>query len=244
MRYIVSVISCFLISVFAADAQTSQSVADFIIQCEQTAREKVASSQASYGKELDTLKSTYQSKGELENLLAVKNEQDRYKKDGLVLAAHVVQSPDGLRSLQTKYNTNGRQAAQLYLTALETKKKSLTVEGKMDLAMGVKDAIEKIKQAYGVVGESPNADIVKVLVGKWRCKANNWKGIIEFFPDGKYQQYYADGRPDGHPRKWVVQKDRILCDEGSYWNSFLLPLDPDAISGPTWNGKMSAIKIK
>jgi len=55
---------------------------DIVTQCEQSIRDRIATSQAQYVKELEALAKSYQAKGELESVFAVKNEHDRYMNAG------------------------------------------------------------------------------------------------------------------------------------------------------------------
>ena len=217
---------------------------DIVTQCEAEIRQKVITSQAQYAKELEALAKSFQAKGELENVFAVKNEQDRFMNSGRIEDANIVPSPEELRTLQTQYKALpekiGQQTAKQYLTALEERKKNLTVEGKLDEAMSVKKDIEKIQARYSVEGggaESPNAKIIKALVGKWRFKCSNgWEGVKQFFPDGKWRGTDWD---NGRTGRWELQADRIIIhdpDDSNIWDSLMLPIRPDGASGPSWHG--------
>jgi len=153
------------ITTSSLSAQTSQSGVDLTTQCELAAQEKVVASQVPYGRELETLKSGYQFKGDLENVLAVKKEQDRFKNDDIVQEIDVVKSPETLRKLQLKYTQIGQRAAEQYLAELEVKKRTLTTQGRVDVAMEIKRAIEKIQQRY------PSPSII--IVGTWLCQEIN-----------------------------------------------------------------------
>ena len=142
---------------------------DIVTQCEAEIRQKVITSQAQYAKELEALAKSYQAKGELESVFAVKNEQDRFMNSGRIEDANIVPSPVELRNLQAQYKALpeqiGQQTAKQYLTSLEEKKKNLTVEGKLDEAMAVKKDIEKLQARYSVEATKPRPP--HVIVGKW-----------------------------------------------------------------------------
>jgi hypothetical protein len=205
MRIFASVVYCILIGVFVADAQTSQSITGIVSRCEQEARQRVANTQAAYGTDLNSLKSFYQAKGELENFLAVKNEQNRFKKEGLVQETDLVNSPEGLRKLQVKYQLAGQQAVKQYLAELETKKKMMTAAGQVDLAIGVKDAIEKIRQRYSGAGSSEDS-FARAIVGKWRESiGSSWSSIYTFSADGS--AYCEKKAVRG---RWVLKDGKVI----------------------------------
>ena len=180
----------------AGDGSTGGSkrkAVDIVTQCEQAIRDRIATSQAQYVKELDALTKSYQAKGELESLFAVKNEHERFMNAGRIEDANIVQAPAELRQLQQQYKSLpeklGQETALGYVKALEEQKKNLTVEGKLDEAMAVKKDIEKIQQRYSVEGEQPS--VSKTIVGKWTVFTE--KGIqdaaacrAEFTQDGRF----------------------------------------------------------
>lgn len=238
MRIILSIVSAILTGVFTVNAQTYQSVADLILQCEQTARTKVASSQASYGKELDDLKNSYQSKGELENLVAVKKEQDRFKKDGIIQEASIVKSPEALRKLQIRYKETGQQVARQYLKELEAKKKALTVEGKVDLAMGFKDAIEKIQVQYAVAGALPTL----------QPTAQPSEFVSKYLhPNGSFCfETFANGRSThetGVRGKWKVDDGKLIINWDNGTSETVQSPTSDGVV-KVWNSKGFQYELK
>ena len=205
---------------------------DIVTQCEQEIRSKIATALAQYAKELDALAKSFQAKGELEAIMVVKNEQERFKNAGRIDDANIVESPAELHDIQAKYKalpeTIGQQTAKQFLTALEEKKKNLTVEGKLDEAMAVKKDIEKIQARYSVASESSNEAIIRVLLGVWNARCRGGYGsVYEFLPDGKI--YWHDGGGAVQYPRWRITKDRIRIygNDPTEGLSIPLPLRPE-----------------
>ena len=210
---------------------------DIVTQCEAEIRQKVITAQAQYAKELEALAKSYQAKGELESVFAVKNEQDRFMNSGRIEDANIVPSPVELRNLQAQYKALpeqiGQRTAKQYLTSMEEKKKNLTVEGKLDEAMSVKKDIEKIQARYSVEVKSDSANsiaaITRAMMGKWRVKFSSGSVYTkEFLADGSVAENgtHSDW-------KWYIYKDRVMIRRNSWpdWaEHYLFPIRPDGVS--------------
>ena len=116
----------------------------------------LADLQSEYQKQLINLDETLRKKGDLESILAVRKEKNRFAQTKTMPEDAVVQSPAELKALQQKYSksalsledSKNKSLAVLagpYLQTLEDLKKSLTQNGKIDDALAVKDEITKIK---------------------------------------------------------------------------------------------------
>lgn len=160
MRSMATVISFFLIGIFASVAQTPQpsNSKDGLTQCEEAISQKITASMAQYAKDLDTLLKAFQAKGDLLNLLEVKKEHERTKTTPRIEDNNIVETPLELRDLQLKYKASheqiSQQTAKELLPILVERKKKLTIEGNIDEAIEVKKGIEAIQQRYGIT-EAP-----------------------------------------------------------------------------------------
>ena len=177
---------------------------DIVTQCEQAIRDRIATSQAQYAKELEALMKSFQAKGELESLFAVKNERERFMNAGRIEDANIVQAPAELRELQQKYKALperiGQETALGYVKALEEQKKNLTVEGKLDEAMAVKKDIEKIQARYSVEATKPRPP--HMIVGKWLV-ANLF--TLTFTSDGHVFSRHPNPIYDNGRGLWTIR---------------------------------------
>jgi len=116
----------------------------------------LADLQSEYQKQLSALDETLRKKGDLEAILVVRKEKDRFVQTKTMPEAAIVQSPAELKALQQKYSksaesledSKSKGLAALsgpYLQTLEDLKKSLTQSGKIDEALATKEEIAKIK---------------------------------------------------------------------------------------------------
>ncbi|MDA1088542.1 MAG: hypothetical protein O2901_16205 [Verrucomicrobia bacterium] len=137
-----------------AQTQYKNAVADI----RTAAEEARAKTFTKYGKTLEHLAETYQKRGYLDALLAVKKEIERFKRDAYIPA----DPPPGLPTLLEKTQTQVHVAlADIdldralsvirltgdYITHLDTLMRRLTTEGKLEEAVAVRDAIASAKQA-------------------------------------------------------------------------------------------------
>ena len=185
-----------------------------ITQCEEEIKQKVVPIQTQYAQELEALAQSYQAKGELGNVIAVKNEQDRFMNVRRIEGDNIVPSPEGLKKLQTKYKALTeqieQQIAKRYLMSLEQQQKSLTIVGKLDSAMGINDAIEKIQQRYNIKSKeshSPtnDAELKNFLRDtQWSFAGNR---VLTLQRDGLVRKSWGHLTPE-----WRVEKMRLIFE--------------------------------
>jgi hypothetical protein len=136
----------------ASFAQTAQ-------QCDKEIQIKIVALQEQYLKELSAVKQTYQGLGDLDKVLAVKSEQDRFTRSKTIAEQDVVEGPEQIRGLQEKYRTDlsqaSRQVAQGYINRLLEAKKVLTRDDKLSDAVVVQKQIEVLARKYLASEEEP-----------------------------------------------------------------------------------------
>jgi len=124
---------------------------------EKTARRARSEAVRLYENTLERLADSYQRSGALENLLAVRREQERFKQDGGLPDSATSEAPALLASVQQKARkalsdadgTAARSVVELtekYLAHLDRLKRSLTRAGNMADAVVVRDEIESIRK--------------------------------------------------------------------------------------------------
>ncbi len=122
----------------------------------QKCEEKIAAVQrdvlAKYDDALQELQNTFQKSADLEGALAVRDERQRVAAQHVLGESNFAAEPKSLRALQQQ--TLGRlrdlsaQLAQDTLPKLIEFKKSLTVAGRLDEALAVRVAIDKLQDSY------------------------------------------------------------------------------------------------
>lgn len=123
-----------------------------------------------YTTTLKTLLRAHQERGELEPLLAVKSESERFEKERSVTGDNVVLFPGELTDAQRRYLTTAGQirkdrqlkvarAVRAYLDDLEPAKRSLTKIGEIEAAVAVNDEIKRVKDSVDLsVLDKPEKD--------------------------------------------------------------------------------------
>jgi hypothetical protein len=112
---------------------------------------------SSYLKSLEKLAQTLQKAGNLNGLIAVGNEKDRFVKDGTAPSVPGPEIPAELAALESAYikdlkSIEAGRAGKIvalvdtYDASLEKLQKKMTVEGKIDVAMEVKQERETLKK--------------------------------------------------------------------------------------------------
>jgi hypothetical protein len=133
-------------------AQTAQ-------QCDKEIQTKIVALQEQYLKELSAVKQTYQGLGDLDKVLAVKNEQDRFSRSKTIAEQDIVEGPEQLRVAQEKYRLDvsqaSRQVAQGFINRLLETKKVLTRDDKLSDAVIVQKQIEVLARKYLASEEEP-----------------------------------------------------------------------------------------
>lgn len=210
MRSMTIVVTFMLAGVFALLAQTDQPPGskDVPTQCDELVLQRIAPSQTLYANELAALMKMFQTKGDLENALAVKKEKERAGKERRIEDGNIVHTPVELQNLQLKYRAAqgkiAQQTAKEFLTKLEARKKKLTLEGKLDEALAVKKDIEKIQRRYGDAMPYRTASIV----GKWRRVAGSETFTFTFSADGG--AYVRSSRGYSITGRWAVNQGKVV----------------------------------
>ncbi len=122
----------------------------------QKCEEKIASVQrdviGKYEDGLLELQLGFQKAADLENALAVRGEKERVTKEQRLTDANLVHEPKSLRALQTaslaKIKDLSAQLVAESVPRLLELKKSLTIAGKLDDALAVRGAIERLQNGY------------------------------------------------------------------------------------------------
>jgi hypothetical protein len=136
---------------------TGGSTDDVVEQCERAIRERTAKMYAEYEQQLAHLAANYQKRGELEKLLVVKSEQERFGRVKQIALRDLVEAPDELAQLQAKYQ-QGPEVVKLavateWLSKLQEQKKRLTMENKLDKAVEVQKQMDTIIRKYDITAE-------------------------------------------------------------------------------------------
>lgn len=130
----------------------------------------VSKLQDSYSKALERLAEKEQAAGNLDNLLAVKNEQARLAKDENVLPAGTKFKTEGLQELLSTYHDaeakimqmhgdETAKAAASYVESLELLERNLTKAGKVEEALAVRK--EKERGSMLLNGNKPDGDYLR-----------------------------------------------------------------------------------
>lgn len=105
-----------------------------------------------YDAALQELQATFQKSADLEGALAVRAERQRAAKAGTLTEKDLLGEPKSLRVIQTqmlsKLNELTMQIVQEAIPRLIESKKALTIAGKLDEAVAVRSAIEKLQNEY------------------------------------------------------------------------------------------------
>lgn len=105
-----------------------------------------------YDDALTELQAGFQKAADLESALAVRAEKARLTADGLLTEKHLVAEPKSLRTLQSTTIARMQELTSQLVNDTVPKlieyKKSLTVAGKLDEALAVRSAIEKLQNGY------------------------------------------------------------------------------------------------
>ena len=117
-----------------------------------------------YEDALGELQATLQKAGDLEGALAVRAERQRLAQDHTLSERDFVGEPKSLRQLQTQQVARMHelvtQIVQEALPRLIELKKSLTVAGKLDEAVAVRTAIEKLQNSHVPVSRPEAGSVV------------------------------------------------------------------------------------
>ena len=134
------------------------------LKCE----EKIASVQrdvlGKYEDALGELQITLQKAADLEGALAVRTERQRLAQEHMLTERNYVAEPKSLRQIQVQQVTRMQElVGQIVADAmprLVELKKSFTVAGKLDDAVAVRTAIEKLQNSYVPVARADSGSVV------------------------------------------------------------------------------------
>ena len=117
-----------------------------------------------YEDALGELQNTLQKSADLEGALAVRDERARLAQDHTLSERNYVAEPKALRTLQTQSVTKMHElVAQIVadtVPKLVELKKSLTIAGKLDEAVAVRTAIEKLQNSHVPVARADAGSLV------------------------------------------------------------------------------------
>ena len=157
---------------------------------------------AKYEAGLSELQVGYQKAADLEGALAVRRERARLQEERGLAEANLVEEPRQLRAFQDQYLQNQQrlvvQAVNNALPRMVELKRSLTVAGKLDDAVRVRDEIRRIQQAYLPEMRSGEGEVVTAeeVAGAYAANAERAdmayrgrkllvRGRVVSFRDGK-----------------------------------------------------------
>lgn len=132
---------------------------------------------AKYEVGLSELQVGYQKAADLEGALAVRRERARLQEERGLAEANLVEEPKQLRAFQDQFLQNQQrlvvQAVNNALPRMVELKRSLTVAGKLDDAVRVRDEIRRIQQAYLPEMRSGEGEVVTAeeLAGAYAANA-------------------------------------------------------------------------
>jgi len=117
-----------------------------------------------YADALAELQAQLQKAADLEGALAVRTERERVKKDDALSEEQFVQEPKGLHALQQQHVAKMRELISALVGESVPKlielKKQLTIAGKLDEAVSVRAAIERLQNDHLPIAKPASADIV------------------------------------------------------------------------------------
>lgn len=218
----------------------------------QKCEERIAAAQrdalGKYEEALNELQVSFQKSADLEGALAVRSEKQRLAKDGFLTEKDLVGEPKSLRSLQSQVLAKMQElSAQLVnetLPRLIELKKQLTVAGRLDEALAVRSAIERLQNGFVPVnrptpGAAVPAEALLSAYGADKARADKTykgqkmvvRGVLGGFrqdpADPKYfLVYLTGGSGGGAGSSWVqcafANADFQFREEKQFNNTFLV----------------------
>jgi hypothetical protein len=153
-----------------------------------------------YAHELNALMDTFRLRGDLEKTLAVKKEKERFESEKTLEERHLVKVPAQLRELQQEFLVAPRKAAEeiakSYVVKLDDAKRKLTIDGRFDDALTVKQEIDKILKKYGIVNPAKGSDIQTEDLPKYIAMSRDVK--IPTVVDGQQVGYSGLSKGDAY----------------------------------------------
>jgi hypothetical protein len=195
-----------------------------------------------YNDALTDLQAQMQKVADLEGALAVRTERERVQKEEVLSEEQFVQEPKGLRALQQQHVAKMRELIGALVAESVPKlielKKQLTVAGKLDEAVTVRAAIERLQNDHVPIAKPTAGDIVpaEVLLTAYaadRARADKTyktqkitvHGLVGGFrqdpSDTKHYVVFLT-RPAGGSGGWVqctFNNDNLKCREEKQFNT-------------------------
>ena len=121
-------------------------------RCEDKIASAVRDVLGKYGDALAELQAGFQKAADLDGALAVRGERQRVMHDGVLTDQNLVAEPKSLRALQTQVIARLKELTTQLVNDTVPKlieyKKALTMSGKLDDALLVRNAIERLQNGY------------------------------------------------------------------------------------------------
>ena len=197
-----------------------------------------------YDDALADLQAGFQKAADLEGALAVRTEKQRLAAEGALDSKHLAAEPKTLRTLQTQTMARMQELTVQIVNETVPKliefKKSLTVAGKLDEALAVRESIEKLQNGYVPVIRADGGKVVpaETLLGAYsadRGRADKIykgqrivvRGVVGGFradpADAKqYLVYLTGGSGGGWLQCAFVANDFQIREEKQFNNTILL----------------------
>ena len=197
-----------------------------------------------YDGALAELQAGFQKAADLEGALAVRTEKQRLAAEGVLEEKYLVAEPKSLRTLQTQTIARMQELTVQIVNETVPKliefKKSLTVAGKLDEALAVRESIEKLQNGYVPVIRADAGKVVsaETILGAYaadRGRADKIykgqkivvRGVVGGFradpADAKqYLVYLTGGSAGGWMQCAFVANDFQIREEKQFNNTFLL----------------------
>ena len=252
---------------FPARAQTGAAGEAEAQKCE----ERIASVQRDvfmkYDDALVELLAGLQKAADLEGALAVRTERQRIAAEGTLSEKNFVAEPRALRTLQAQTATKCQElVSQLVsetLPKLVDLKKQLTVAGKLDDAVLVRAAIERLQSTYlpavrAEPGSVVSAETLIAAYGGDRARADKIykgqkivvRGVVGGFrqdpADGKnYQVFLTGGNSGGWVQCGFLAGENRFREERASFNTTVLSITgKESDAGATRLQKGSAVDVR
>lgn len=189
--------------VAVAPAKTNSKPKNIIEHCDTLVVSGIKTINENYISKLKLIENQSQLKGDLDGVIAVQREAKRFKTFETVSDEHIVQFPDELRQAQVSQIRAHKDAVDKiinnYIDELNSRKKRLTTEGRIQEAIEIQGAIQSIDSIYRknppkvkLEKASPEVSLKDLksarreILGKWESEnSSGWKGVVEFFEDGR-----------------------------------------------------------
>jgi len=170
--------------------------------------------------------------------LVIKKEQDRIQKQRGISNSDIVREPQSLSELQLRYKNLLEATVASTVTAkiseLEGQIKRLTIEGKLDEAIAIKNGIKTIRETY-------LSQEVSNLIGTWE---DNTFYHLFLAIKKDHSAYSLCNQESSIPNHgiWTLEEDVVFIswDNGRRWRLFR-PIDPKSTRMSLGNGNEESI---